>query len=266
MPPSSSSRELLALGGHLARARVRALRPDVGEGLPHAGERDPVLRPLGPGDARHHAREVQLDHLAEDRDLGVVGSEHPLFLCIALDQVDVPRIPPRTAEILERSHVDGKQRRGGAELGRHVGERCAVGHRHRAQAAAAELHELVDDAVLAEQLGQRQHEVGSGRPRGQRVVEAHPDHDRGEQEQRLAEHAGLSLDAADAPAEHADAIDHRRVRIGADERVRQCRAHAVDLAHLDHLRQVLEVDLVHDSHPRRHHPEPLKRLLGPAQQ
>ena len=37
---------------------------------------------------------------------------------------------------------------------------------------------------------------------------------------RLAEHRRLGLDAADAPAEHAEAVDHRRVRVGADQRVR----------------------------------------------
>jgi hypothetical protein len=33
---------------------------------------------------------------------------------------------------------------------------------------------------------------------------------------RLAEHGGFRLDAADAPAEHAEAVDHGGVRIGAD--------------------------------------------------
>ena len=35
----------------------------------------------------------------------------------------------------------------------------------------------------------------------------------------LAEHGGLGLDAADAPAEHAEAVDHGGVRVGADEGV-----------------------------------------------
>ena len=132
--------------------------------------------------------------------------------------------------------------------------------------AAAELDELVDDAVLAEQLGEREHEVGGGGPGGQRVVEAHADDHRREQEERLTEHAGLGLDAADAPAEHADAVDHRRVRIGADQRVRQRGADTVDVADLHHLGEVLEVDLVDDAHPRRDDPEALERLLRPAEQ
>ena len=36
---------------------------------------------------------------------------------------------------------------------------------------------------------------------------------------RLAEHGRLGLDAADAPAEHGETVDHRRVAVGADQRV-----------------------------------------------
>ena len=38
---------------------------------------------------------------------------------------------------------------------------------------------------------------------------------------RLAEHDGFGLDAADAPADDAQAVDHGRVAVGADERVGQ---------------------------------------------
>ncbi len=38
-------------------------------------------------------------------------------------------------------------------------------------------------------------------------------------DKRLAEHGRLGLDAADAPAEHGEAVDHRGMRIGADQRV-----------------------------------------------
>ena len=51
-------------------------------------------------------------------------------------------------------------------------------------------------------------------------VRCTPDHFRREEINRLTEHARFRLDAADAPADDAEAVDHRRVRIGADERVR----------------------------------------------
>ena len=97
-------------------------------------------------------------------------------------------------------------------------------------------------------------------------MKAHPDHHRGEQEERLAEHAGLGLDTADPPAEDADAVDHGGVRVGPDHGVGKGGANPVDLPDGHRLGQVLEVDLVDDAHPRRHHAEAVERLLGPAEQ
>ena len=102
------------------------------------------------------------------------------------------------------------------------------------------LDELPDDARLAQDLGHREHEVGRRRALGQLPVEPEADDLRDEHRDRLAEHRRLGLDPADAPAEHAEPVDHRRVRVGADERVGE--RLAVPL--LDHPREELEVDLV----------------------
>ena len=78
----------------------------------------------------------------------------------------------------------------------------------------------------------------------------------------LAEHRGLGLDPANAPAQHAEAVDHRRVRVGADQRVRERLA----VARLDNAREVLEVHLVADAGVGRHHAEVVERRLAPAQE
>ena len=83
-----------------------------------------------------------------------------------------------------------------------------------------ELDELADDTVLAEHLGDGQDQVGRGRAVRQLTVELEADHPRDEHRHRLAEHRGLGLDAADAPAEHPEPVDHRGVRVGPDQRVR----------------------------------------------
>ena len=83
-----------------------------------------------------------------------------------------------------------------------------------------------------------------------------------EHRERLAEHRRLGLDPADAPAEHAEAVDHRRVRVGADERVRE----GLPVARLDDAREVLEVDLVDDPGAGRHDLEVGERALAPAQE
>ena len=112
--------------------------------------------------------------------------------------------------------VDREDRDGGAELRAHVADRGAVGQRQRGDALAVELDELADDAVLAQHLGDREHQVGGGRALGQVAGELEADDARDQHRHRLAEHGGLGLDAADAPADHAEAVDHRGVRVGAD--------------------------------------------------
>ena len=92
--------------------------------------------------------------------------------------------------------------------------------------------------------------------------EAHADHLRRRHVDRLAEHDRLGLDPADAPAEHPEGVDHRRVGVGADERVGH--RHAVADGH--HRAQVLEVHLVDDPHPRRNDPEVAEGALRPPKQ
>ena len=80
--------------------------------------------------------------------------------------------------------------------------------------------------------------------------------------ERLPEQDRLGLDAADAVAEHPERVDHRRVRVGPDERVREGDPVALG----DHGRQELEVHLVDDAGAGRHDPQVAERGLCPAQQ
>ena len=125
-----------------------------------------------------------------------------------------------------------------------------------------ELDELADHAVLAQQFGDGEHEVGGGRAAGQLAGQPEPDDLRDEHGHRLAEHGGLGLDAADAPAEHAQAVLHGGVRVGAQAGVGVGDAVA---GHHDP-GQVLDVDLVHDAGAGRDHLELAERLLAPAQE
>src|SRR2546423_12512500 len=93
-------------------------------------------------------------------------------------------------------------------------------------------------------------------------LELHADDDRPREVCRLAEHRGLGLDTADAPAEHAEAVDHRGVRVGAEERVR----HGDAVAHDDDLCEPLEVHLVANAGARWDDAEGLEGLARPAEQ
>jgi hypothetical protein len=82
----------------------------------------------------------------------------------------------------------------------------------------------------------------------------------------LAQQRGLGLDPAHAPAEDAQAGDHRRVGIGADQGVRDQQRSAVRGHGAHHLAEVLQVDLVADPGRRRDHVEVVEGGLSPAQE
>ncbi len=87
-------------------------------------------------------------------------------------------------------------------------------------AAEAEVFdELADDVMLPQEAGDDEGEIGGGDAGAQGAGEPHAGSDGGQQGDGLAEHGGFGFDAADAPAENAEAVDHGGVRIGADEGV-----------------------------------------------
>jgi hypothetical protein len=109
----------------------------------------------------------------------------------------------------------------------------------------------------------REREVGGGDAFAERTGQVHADDVGREEIDRLAEHAGLGLDAADAPAHDADAVDHRRVRVGADERVGIINTPLI----AEHaLGEILEVDLVHDADAGRDDLEGVERLHAPLEE
>ena len=99
-------------------------------------------------------------------------------------------------------------------------------------------------------------------PAGKFAGELHADHFGHEHIDRLAEHDAFGLDAANAPADDAQAVDHGGVAIGADQRVWQ--GHTI--AHKHALGQVLEVHLVDDAGAGRNDAEVVERLLAPAEE
>jgi hypothetical protein len=108
---------------------------------------------------------------------------------------------------------------------------------------AVELDERTDNAPLAQQVRDAQHEVGRGTSLGQTTVEAH-DHDlRHAQHDPLPEHRSERLDPADAPGEHTEPVHHGGVRVGAD----QCVGRQQITVESDDLCEMLDVDLVHDA-------------------
>ena len=100
-------------------------------------------------------------------------------------------------------------------------------------------------------------------PSGRAPDQFDPDHRWQQERQRLSEHRRFGLDATNSPAEHAETVDHRRVRVGSHERVGVRGALAV--AEHD-LTEVLEVHLVADALIRREHAQRAERALRPPEE
>ena len=227
-------------------------------------QRHAILRPLRPGEARLDQAEIELDRFVVLRRRSGLP-EQPLRFCVGLDELHVRRAPACQREVVERHLVDREHRRGRAVLRAHIPERGAIGNRQIRETQPVKLDELAYNAVLAQLFGDRQHEVGRGCAFGHRPCQLEAQHRWDEHRHRLAEHRRLGLDAADAPPEHSQPVHHRRVRVGADERVGiGANAPVNNFPEYD-AREIFDVDLVHDAGVGRHDAEIAERVLAPAQ-
>ncbi len=224
------------------------------------------MRTLRARKRRLDAREVELDHVGVIGGLRTVDTPHSLSFGVRLDQRDLLLGPAGELEIAHGLLVDRENGAGRAELRRHVGDGGAVRERQALQAIAEELDELVDDAFLAQDLRDHEHEIGRGGTGGQSAGELEPDHLGNEHGHGLPEHRGLGLDAADTPAEDAETVDHGGVRISPDKGIGEGARRRARLLREHDAREALEIDLVDDAGVRRHDFEIAERRLAPAQE
>ena len=110
-----------------------------------------------------------------------------------------------------------------------------------------EFDEAIREIDAAKALGHREREIGREHALPQTALKAHADDVRHADHHRHAEEDALGLEPAHAPAEHADAVDHRRVAVGADQGVGHGPRYAVALRGGDDTRQALEIERVHDA-------------------
>ena len=179
------------------------------------GQRHAVLRPLRPGHRRLDGGQIEFQHVGED-GLGAALAPQALGLAVGLDERHPLRRAAGGLEILHGVAIDGEEAAGGAILGRHVGDGGAILHRQMVEAVAVVFDELLHHAALAQHLRAGEHEVGGGHAFLELALEAEADHLGDHHGHRLSQHGGFRLDAAHAPAEHAQRVDHGGVAVGAD--------------------------------------------------
>ena len=226
-----------------------------------------ILRPLRSSQRRHDVGHVEMQRIREHRIGRIRGSPHALSFGIGLDEGDALGIAARGGQIVDRPLIDREETARRAILRRHIGNGGAVRDSHVIEPWAVELDKFPDHALLAQHLRHSQHEIGcrdaflepTGQPEADDLRQQHRD--------LLAEHDGFSLDPADTPTEHGEAIDHCRVRVGADERIGigKLETAVFGRAGPDRLRQEFEIDLVANAGAGWDHPKVRKGALPPFQ-
>ena len=278
--------------GHVAMAQIKLLagnREALGdlvtlailglhrrlEDLRHVFEGLTAFGTLGASHGGHDGGQIELERVREDRIGRLGGAEQALGLGVFLDERHASRLAVRVGEEVEGLAVDGEVAAGRAIFRCHVADGGAVGEAQVVEAGAEELDELAHHALLAQHLGDGQHQIGGGDAFLQLAGELEAD-DFGQQHgEGLAEHAGLGLDAAHAPAQNRQAIDHGRVRISAHQRVGIGDVHSGGLAALggvlfllrpDGLGEIFQVHLMADAGAGGHDREVLEGALAPLEE
>ena len=116
--------------------------------------------------------------------------------------------------------------------------------------------------MRTQQLRQAQDEIGCSRTFWKGTNKPNPDHLGNEHVDRLPEHDSLCLDPPYSPTNDAESIDHRRVTVGADERIGK--EHSIGLP--NDLAEVFEVDLMDDSRRGGDDPKVVERFLSPLEE
>ena len=146
-----------------------------------------------------------------------VVTPHALELVVLLDGLDQRIVASGEPQVLCGLLIDREEPNCGAVLRGHVGDGRSIGDRHVCQTGSEELHELTDDAVFSEHLGNSQHQVGRSSSLCEVSGEAKPDDFWNQHEDWLPDHRSLSLDTAYAPSNDSEAVDHCRMGVGSDQ-------------------------------------------------
>ena len=120
----------------------------------------------------HHAGQVEFEHALV---FGTFqrGCPQARFLGVLLDQRNLLRLAAGQLEVIDGLLVDVEHRCGGAVFRAHVGDGRAIANRQAVGTFAEKLDPGPDHTFLAQELGQRQHDIGRSDPRLALASQAH---------------------------------------------------------------------------------------------
>ena len=238
-------RRLFHHAGDAGGAQVRGGHLGVGHGRPGQVARD--------------AGQVEGEHALVLGAFQGVGPQPRVFR-VGLDQGDVLVAAAREFQVVDGLLVDEEHGRRGAVFRGHVGDGGAVAEGQAACALAEKLQVGAHDLLLAQELGDGQHDVRGGDARLALAGQLDAHDVRHSHVAGAAQHDAFRLQAAHAHSDDAQGVHVRRVAVRAHQRVRV--GHPVH--GVDHRRHLLQVDLVHDAVARGDHVHVVEGAPGPV--
>ena len=242
----------------LAFLRLRLVEIDRNTACPKLLGGQAAVRIGRPGEVTLDGRKVEFEHALV---LGGLQRVRPQagVLGVGFYELHLRGLAAGEQEIIDCLLIDVEHGGRRAIFRAHVRDGRAVADRQAVSALAEEFEPGADHALLAEEFGDRENDVGGGDARLALAGELHADNVGEAHHRRAAEHHGLGLKPADADGDDAKRIDVRRVAVGADAGVGEGDA----VTQLHDRRHLLQVDLVHDAVAGGDHVDVLERLLGP---
>ena len=177
----------------------------------HVVEVHAILWALRTGQGGHDVVEVELQHSGVGFLSGVLAAPETLRLGVGFNAGHGVILAPRQTKVIEGALVHREKPTGGAVFRRHVGDGGPIGQRKRLHANTEELDKFPDHAVFTQHLNDAQRHVGGGDAGLKTARQSNTDDIGSEHVDGLTEHDGFGFNTTNAPAEHAQTVDHRGV-------------------------------------------------------
>lgn len=251
-----------------SRLGCRALRffAEFVERVFHVSEFDAILRAFRSGNGTRNRRKIKLDDFRVVDFARFRHAEKPLRLEIIAHDGDFLFVAPGEAQVVERFFVNREKAHRRAVFRSHVGNGRAIGERERCRAFAEKFDKFADDLRRAENFRHAERKIRGEHAFRERSREVHADNFRRLEANRLSEHSCFRLDAADAPADDADAVDHCRVRVRSDDGIRVENRSRGRFFFKNNAREIFQIHLVADPDGGRHDGKRFERALPPLEQ
>src|SRR2546423_3901073 len=125
-----------------------------------------------------------------------------------------------------------------------------------------ELDKFADDLRFAEHFSDSQNQISCRDAFTKLAAHVNADHIGSKKVNGLTKHRSLGFNSANSPTDHAQTVDHRRVRISSHQTIGVINSELLP----DAFRQVLKIHLMTDADAGRNYAEPIEGLHSPLQE